>query len=152
MRMVWGFYFRKGKVYVPIVARTEAGYYLNIEPVAVVDADDFGGVVSAIQAAIERGNPAVPTPSRANFPKPVIPRLAGVKSWPQFARESLYWKIGMAADCFQIVPGRRAPDGGWVDDEVHAETLPPGTTPEAVAKRMARIIQGVAKDASERKA
>ena len=72
MRMVWGFYFRKGKVYVPRMARTEAGYYLNIEPVAVVDTDDFGGVVSAIQAAIERGNPAVPTPSRANFPKPVV--------------------------------------------------------------------------------
>ena len=152
MRMVWGFYFRKGKVYVPIVARTEAGYYLNIEPVAVVDADDFGGVVSAIQAAIERGNPAVPTPSRANFPKPVVLRYAGVKSWPQFERESLNWSVEKTVDVYRIVPGRCAPDGGWVDDDVHAETLPPGTTPEAVAKRMARIIQGVAKDASERKA
>lgn len=150
--MVWGVYFRRGNIFVPTVARAEAGYYLNIEPVAVVDVADFGGVLSAIQAAIERGNPAIPTPTRANFPKPVVPRYAGVKSWPQFARQSLYWSIEKAANEYRIVPGRPTPDGGWVDDEAHAKTLPPGTTAEGAAERMARIIQSAGKAATEHKA
>lgn len=153
MRMVWHVYFRKGKVYVPTVARAEAGYYLNVEPVAVVDADDFGGMLSAIQAAIERGNPVVPTLTRtqADAMKPVIPRLAGVKSWPQFERQALTWSMEKSADEYRIVPGRRALDGGWVDDEAETETLPPGTTAEAVAMRVAQMIQGVAKVPSKQK-
>ena len=152
MRMVWGVYFRKGKVFVPTVARAEAGYYLNVEPVAVVNAGDLNCILSAVRAAIDRGNPTIPTPTRANFPKPVLPKLAGVRSWPQFARESLYWKLRKASDGFQILPGRLEPDGGWVDDEAKAEALPSGTTAEGVAKRMAQIIQAVSEDTSEPKA
>jgi hypothetical protein len=65
---VWLLFVRKGKVFIPTVARTEAGYYLGIEPIAVIDCQDRNAVSSGLVDAIKRGNPIIPTPSRANFP------------------------------------------------------------------------------------
>jgi hypothetical protein len=61
---------RKGVAYIPTTARTEAGYWLAIEPVE----------------AIERGNPVVKTPTRQNFPPPVMQPYCGMKSFSEFER------------------------------------------------------------------
>src|SRR5688500_13934138 len=36
---MWHFYVRGGKAYVPVVAQTDAGFFLDIDPVAVVPVD-----------------------------------------------------------------------------------------------------------------
>jgi len=70
--MLWNIYLRKGMAFAPTVAQTEAGYYLNINPVEVIPAIDADGLRHAVEQVIGRGNPSVPTPTRADFPKPVI--------------------------------------------------------------------------------
>ena len=69
--MLWHVYLRKGIVFVPTVARTQAGYYLDIEPVAAISATDAEAVRDVVKQAITRGNPLVPTPTRATFPSRV---------------------------------------------------------------------------------
>jgi hypothetical protein len=64
--MLWNFYLRNGTAYVPTVAQTEAGFYLDVEPVEVVPATDFQALQQAIKRSLNRGNPKVPTPSRAS--------------------------------------------------------------------------------------
>ena len=55
--MLWQLYLRKGTAYVPIVAQTEAGFYTDIEPVAVVPVTDSRALENAIKAAMSKGNP-----------------------------------------------------------------------------------------------
>src|SRR5688572_21248607 len=82
--MLWQLYLRKGMAYVPTVAQTGAGFYTNIEPVAVVPVTDSGALENAIKIAMSKGNPIVPTPTRDAFPKPVVLEYAKVKSWSAF--------------------------------------------------------------------
>jgi hypothetical protein len=143
--MTWHIYVRKGMVFVPTVARTEAGFYMDIEPVEVAAAADLGAIQLAVKSAVARGNPRVPTPTRATFPKPVVLKHAAVKSWSAFERGSLCWVLHESKGIFQIIPQRKAADGrGWVDDGDQIESLQAGTNIEEFAKRVAELIQSSA--------
>jgi hypothetical protein len=51
------------------MAQTEAGYYIDVEPVSVVSAVDLEALQRAILKIIGNGNPLIPTPTRATFPR-----------------------------------------------------------------------------------
>ena len=139
--MLWHMYLHKAMAYVPTIAQTQAGFYMDIEPVAVIPVTNVGALENAIRVAMGKGNPIVPTPARAAFPKPVVLRYAKVKSWSAFERDALSWTILEKAGRYQIEPGRKRPDGkGWEPDPDRVETLPPGTTPDEVARRVAAIL------------
>jgi len=67
--MHWNLYLRDNRIYVPTVAKTQAGFYLEIEPVAVIDADNREEIRIAIKRVLTAGNPVMATPTRMNFPK-----------------------------------------------------------------------------------
>src|SRR6185295_844735 len=138
--MLCHLYLRKGTVYVPTVAQTEAGFYLDIEPVRVVPISDFNKVRGAILDAIDEGNPTVFTPPVDNFPKEVVLKYATVKSWAAFERDAFVWTIDQKDGKYQIKPGRRRPDRGWEDDPEKIESMPSGTTPQELAKRAAELV------------
>jgi hypothetical protein len=133
-------YLRNGVVYIPTVARTEAGYFMDIDPVEVVSAADGDALRHAIKEAINKRNPTVPTPTRAAFPKPVVLKYAKVKSWSAFEKGTLPWTIEEKDGRYNIKPGRKRPDRGWEDDPERVESLPPGITLEAVADRVAYLM------------
>ena len=91
--MLWHIYFRKGTVFIPTVAKTDAGFFMDIDPVAVVEGVNHQTVAEAIKAVISKGNPTVATPTRATFPKPVILKYANVKSWATFEKGAFCWTI-----------------------------------------------------------
>jgi hypothetical protein len=141
--MLWNVYLRRGKVYVPTVAQTGAGFYLDIEPVEVVLACDSEAVRNAVQKALSRGNPPVPTPTRAAFPTPVVLRFANVKSWAAFQRGATNWIILTADNRYEIKQSRNHPQGGWVPDPALTEVLPLDSGHEGVAVRMACLINRI---------
>lgn len=142
--MLWQLYLRRNTTYVPTVARTEAGYYIDIEPVRVVSAKDSNALQRAIEQAMTEGNPNIPAPTRAAFPKPVVLKYAKVKSWSAFEGDALYWQILETDGTYQVKPGRRRPDGGWLGDAQRAESFPPGTAPDEVARRVAALVSSAA--------
>src|SRR5689334_2747825 len=85
---LWHLYARESVVYVPNVAQTEAGYFLDVEPVRVMPATEPQAIAAALEQALGQGNPRIPTPVRASFPKPVVLKYAGVKSWKTFEQRS----------------------------------------------------------------
>src|SRR5256885_17252816 len=91
--MLWNLYLRNGTAYVPTVAQTEAGFFLDTDPVEVIPAVNTEALRNAVKQAIARGNPKVPTPTRAAFPKPVVLRYAKVKSWSAFEKGCSNWTI-----------------------------------------------------------
>jgi hypothetical protein len=139
--MLWHVYLRKSIAYVPTVAQTEAGYYLDVEPVAAVPATDANAVQDAVKQAISRGNPKVPTPTRAAFPKPFVLKYAKVRSWADFERTAALWTILRKDGCYQIKRGRKRIDAGWEDDPSQIETLPVGAGLDDVARRVFSAVQ-----------
>jgi hypothetical protein len=111
-----GFYVRDGNAYLPQMARTEAGFYLDTEPVEVAAVNNTQQLASALQNLIARGNPVVPTPSRRAFPRPVVLRYAKVRSWKQFEKGSAYWMLSKRDDGWTFGPWKRA-DRGWEPDQ-----------------------------------
>jgi hypothetical protein len=74
----------KGLVVIPAKARTEAGFWMDIEPVAVVPLGERAAVRSVIRLAAFRPVDVIPTPARDKFPKPVVLKPGKVRSWSQF--------------------------------------------------------------------
>ena len=142
--MLWNLYIRNGIVYVPTVAKTEAGFYMDIDPVRTVPVVESDRLQAAVAAAISDGNPAIPTPSYGAFPKPVILKHAAVRSWAAFERSATYWRISEKEGRYCIGPGRRAADRGW-EGPVHEELLPAGTTVNTVAQRVASLLADAAR-------
>jgi hypothetical protein len=134
-------YVRYGIAYVPTCAQTCAGYYLEIEPVEAAPAADTEAFKAALSAAIARGNPNVPTPSRDAFPRPVVLKYAKTKSWKAFEKTALTWSLDRAGDRYQLVPGKRRHDRGWEDDNDRAETFPSEASLEEVVERAVSRIQ-----------
>src|SRR5215471_14446307 len=88
-----GFYTHQGMVYVPTFARTDAGFYMHIEPIEVVSTSDTKSFAEALKRSISRGNPVVCTPLRHEYKKPEVLKHAKVKSWSLFEKESSSWSV-----------------------------------------------------------
>jgi hypothetical protein len=142
--MTWQIYLRKGLVYVPTVAQTEAGFYLGVEPVDVVPVANTEALQRAIWRAINTGNPKVATPTRANFPEPVLLRHADVKSWPAFERNALFWSVAEKDGSYEICRGRKRADRGWEDDPAQTQKIPSGLGLHEISHRIASLIQAAA--------
>jgi hypothetical protein len=134
----WLLILRKGQAFVPTMARTEAGFYMGIEPVEVVDAHDRVALEQAIIRVVKRGNPAVPTPSRADYSKKesVLLKHAKVKSLSSFEKLAKSWKFSKREGAYFIVPYRRREDSGAEEDLERGEALPAEMPLEQVVHRL----------------
>jgi len=145
--MLFSCALKDGIVYVPTVAKTEAGFYMNGEPVAVVAAANTDALRRALQAVVARGNAIIPTPKRTAYPPPVLPKYAGAKTWSAFMQGASEWKIKERNGNYQIVRYRKDPEGGesWVEDPAHRIEFPPGSAVDDVIDRMVAILQDAAR-------
>jgi hypothetical protein len=140
MRPVYcSFYLRKGVAYIPTTAKTEAGYWLAIEPVDVAPVANPEALQQLLLKAIARGNPVVKTPSRQNFPPPVMQRYCGMKSFSAFERTAALWAISVRDESYVIYPWRRSTQyrGAWEENHEHRTVLPLTTPLEDVARQAA---------------
>jgi hypothetical protein len=141
-RSVWHVYIRNGTAYIPNVARTEAGFYMGIEPVRIITLDDFPSLASAIGQAMASGNPQVPTPTRDDYKKPFLINVSGVKTWKAFERKGACFTIFLDDKQLEISESGRNEEGGWVDDPSLSQTLAVNSSAKEIAKC---IIERVAK-------
>jgi hypothetical protein len=77
--MLFSCTLKNGIVYVPTTVKTEAGFYMRHEPVAVVPAANTDALRRAFHDVMERGNQIVPTPKPNTFPPPVLPKYGRCK-------------------------------------------------------------------------
>jgi hypothetical protein len=92
-----------------------------------------------LMKAIRRGNPVVKTPTRQNFPPPVMQRHCGMKSFSAFERTAALWAISGRDDSYVIYPWRRSTQhrGAWEEDYQNRTALPLTTPLEEVARHAA---------------
>ena len=142
--MYCSFYLRRGTAFVPTTAKTDAGYWMAIEPVDVRKVENREALQLMLVAAIERGNPVVPTPTRDNFPRPIMERYCGLKSLSAFERTASCWAISRHDGPYHIYEWRRSERyRGAREKADETEVILPGETPiETVAMRAAEIAMG----------
>jgi hypothetical protein len=108
------FYLRKGIVYLPTVGKMGQGFYRNIEPVAKIPVVNTDALHQAIAAALKAGNPEVPIPPRRNWPRPIIPKHAGVKSWSAFEHGMQLWSLEEKDSTLVFDTHFKSPNRMWV--------------------------------------
>jgi hypothetical protein len=132
---LWHFYIRKGKAYLPVVAQTDAGFFLDIDPVTVIAADDREALVRAVAEQIIAGNPVVPTPKRSAYGTPVVVKAAGVKTWSAFEQSARSFTAYRTESEYQIPPMERTAEG-WVENLQRAKKLPLSSHHDEVARAL----------------
>lgn len=84
---------RTSRVLIPTVSETDAGYRLEVEPVENILDPNVQSLAAALVRARTRGNPRVSAPSRKEFPRPVVLKPSGLRSWSRFDKEATFFRI-----------------------------------------------------------
>ena len=108
---------RTGSVLVPTLAKTQAGFWLEIEPVEQAEAGSSASVSAAVKKSAARAGTIVSTPTRASFPKPVVLQYSAAKSWSAFRKNHELLSVERSADGRYLVRlHTKSGDGGYDDD------------------------------------
>jgi hypothetical protein len=92
--MLFHAYLKDGIVYVPTVVRLQiGGAYWDVEPVGVEPVANTEGLRQAFSDAIARENVFVPNPPKNNWPRPILLKYSGARTWSAFARNASLWSI-----------------------------------------------------------
>ncbi len=139
-------YLRNGIVYVPTVVRLKkGGAYMDVDPVAVEPVANAEGLRAAFSDAIQRKNIFVPNPPKNNWPRPILLKYSGAKTWSAFARNASMWSIDEENGVYSITAYKEHSDGYWVRDKNRKIEFSPGTPAGTVIDRMIAILQDAAR-------
>ncbi len=130
---MWHFYIRKGMAYLPTIARTEAGFFLDIEPVVVLQADRRGDLIRALGQSIASGNVSALTPKRGAYGTPAILKAASIKTWATFERGARCYTVYRTDSGYEI-PTMEHRAEGWVENAEKTKRLPLSSHPDDVAR------------------
>ena len=139
--MHWGLFVRRDVAYIPTSARTEAGFYLDVEPVGMAEINDTQRFREVLKAALSRGNPKIATPKREDYGKSPVLKYAKVKSWSQMERESSFWGITENQGGYRFGPYKRRLDRGWEEDSNRIVNIAPTSTIDEVVEQIVKTIQ-----------
>jgi hypothetical protein len=138
---------RKGVIYLPLMRRTEAGFYVGVDPVAVVNVTATEELRAALRTALAHKPLTIPTPPRDAKLSSTL-AIAKVRSWPAFEREATCWLIREHNSIWKIAIQRSRKDGGG-DDKDKLIVFPPGADSDEVADRALSVIQEKARERGE---
>jgi hypothetical protein len=106
-------YGPKKKVLVPTVAETEAGFFVEIEPLNIYEHHDVDGWTRGIARAMARGSKTVPTPDGEMEPGSQILDALHLNSWSEFEKEAVLFTVHRGARYISIYATGFGEDGMW---------------------------------------
>jgi hypothetical protein len=141
-----GCYLRKGLVFLPTNGKHPSGFYIHMEPVAVVPVSETDALREAMKAGMRRGHPALPGGKYAD--KAVLPTLAGVQSHSAFDRACTgVWNLAEWGNGYVIQTYKPASKHqGWTIDPRHKIFIQPGTDIDGACGRLIAVLQAAAAD------
>lgn len=121
------FYLRNRKVIIPTVALTEAGFYMDVGPVTVVDTAAVDKLKAVLMDALEGENPGIPTPEKAAKPGSVVLDAVGIKRWEAFERQSILYTVHITTKSVWLYVTGRGANGMWVKASENERAFPLST-------------------------
>jgi len=134
-----------GVIYMPTIKKTEAGYFLGVDPVTVVEVGDTEQLAAAVAQALARPVPVVPTPPRDAIPQSSTVKLAKLRSWATFDRIKTCWIVSERRGPWQIALQRNKRDGKG-RDKSSIVVFPDGTSLGEIGRGVCDIIQKKARE------
>jgi hypothetical protein len=112
---MWHVYVVNGKAYVPTVAKTEAGFFLDVEPVGQANLlrEPLLRELKAIHA---RGVPVIPSPPAGAFPPPVVLKPMKLRSWSALMKQGTCFTLFPLEGGYEALSSRTDAKGRWSDD------------------------------------
>lgn len=122
------------KAVLPTSADTVSRFTISVEPVQVFDYQDKTQFLAALKNAVERGLPTIPDPPEEDlidfgdgvpgFKEPVELKYAGVDSWDELERRSIFVSLDCYPSQYLIESWGHASDGKWSDEKLLELRLP----------------------------
>ncbi len=145
MSLSFNVYLRGDTVYAPALAKIDVGHFMEVEPVGMAPVSDEAAVSETIRRAFAAGNPPVAHPTRGNWPKSVLLKYAGCKTWMQFQRRARLWSVEQDGNLWRVTPNRVRPDGRGLEEDTEAAIHWTGLSAAEAACRMAGLVAGAAR-------
>lgn len=106
-------YGPKKKVLLPTVAETEAGFFVEVQPLNIYEHHDVEGWTQALARALRATPEAVPTPEGEMEPGSHILDALHLNSWAEFEKESVLFTVHRGARYITIYATGFGEDGMW---------------------------------------
>lgn len=126
----------------PTDADTPSLLTMTTEPVEVFDYRERDEFLAAVQRTIARGNPKIQMPPEQELywdengmpglKTPVELKYAGVKTWNDLERNSVFYTVECYERGFVVISCGRKKNGLWSDDKVLELRMPPDVRIEGV--------------------
>jgi hypothetical protein len=133
---------KTGAVLIPCSAKTEVGFWLDVEPVEVAHADNEASILGSLRKIAALGVRSVPTPRRDAFPKPVILKFAGSKTWGAFQKIHILVHLEQSAKGqFSVQLWERVEGRSYQPGPTPPKVFQQGTSLEDAASEVAQLIR-----------
>ncbi|GAA0998353.1 hypothetical protein GCM10009555_097460 [Acrocarpospora macrocephala] len=111
-------YAHRKKIFVLPASQTKAGFYLETDPVEVLEAAAVGAaeVGASVARALALSKVGVPTPGRDDYGTPAVVTAAGLRSWSTFAKKAKHVSVQVSDGTLQIDRWVQE-DGGFVEED-----------------------------------
>ena len=139
-----GCYLRKGLLFLPTYGKHPDGFYVQVEPVAVIPVSETDMLREAMKDGMRRGNPVLPRGKYVD--KAPLPSLAGVRSRSSFDRACAgawllaEWGNGYVIKTYKPGPKKQ----GWRNDPRSKIFVRPGTKIDGACDRLIGLVQAAA--------
>jgi hypothetical protein len=124
-----GLYFDRQteNIYVPTLCDTEAGYFVEQEPVTQIHANNIDNLCGVLQSSLSHANRMA---AGSSFPMEtlVLAPYLGVSTQAELEQRTTYFSIMKGSIGFLIESQQRHPDGTWHRKAKSVDTLVPRTT------------------------
>ena len=126
-------YLYREKVVVPTVKQTEAGFYVDSQPVEVHPINDRQSLHSELVQALTKANEVVPTPSADQEAGSVILDKLGLHKWSSFEKSAVMYTIMLGVRYITVYASGRGADGMWSESSSKQRLFHPKLSREAIA-------------------
>jgi hypothetical protein len=101
----------------------KGGAYMDVEPVAVEPVTNTDGLRRALSDAFARKNAFVPNPPKNNWPKPILLKYSGAKTWSAFVRNASLWSINEENGIYSITQYKEHPTAIWCETRIRKSSF-----------------------------
>lgn len=106
------FYLYREKVIVPKVEQTEAGFFVDSQPVEVYKIKDRAAVYAGLVKALKCGNNVIATPEGAGAASVLLDHL-DLSKWSSFEKSAVLYTVLLGGRYATIYASGRGADGMW---------------------------------------
>ncbi|MBS1957677.1 MAG: hypothetical protein JST89_26050 [Cyanobacteria bacterium SZAS-4] len=133
-------YVRHERLILPTVAETEAGFYVDMEPINVFEIHELEKWRQELYLRLANGNPLVPTPERSEDPGSAILERLNITKWSTFETSAIMYTIHSGGRYISVYRTGKGADGMWTQENTDLRQFASRTPLSWIARAVAEDV------------